>query len=555
MATSVLHKRDALFEFVSRSASHRMRHAWPSCGDRASDRCCLGCGLLAPARRFCASLIFLACCCTVSNHVAREPVVDKTRGFLYERRLVADYIAEHGKCPHTGEPLSVDDLLPVQGSRMVEPRPASATSVPAMMSLFQNEWDALMRESFELRKQLHETRQELATAMYQQDAACRVIARLVKERDEARALLTASRGTAAAAGAPMQVDGGAAPTTTEADETLPKALAKQMDKTAKALAKARRSFAPPASLQPASKLARYAVHESLHPHSPSAPPVLCVALDPKNASLIVTGGTDKNAVVFDIAAKSEVAVLKGHTRAVNAVAVHREAGVIVTGSDDGTARVWEAVDGGAYRKKHQLKGHDGPIVAVSLHAVPSIVCTFSHDCSWALWDIDAGTLVCRVTDANPLTCGELHPDGLILATGGVDGQVRIWNVKQQAALSSLAHAAAITSVSFSENGFYLASASADGEVKLWDLRSQECFRTISFAQPVKRVRFDASGSYLGVCHGNELTVLADFAVESPQHTTVHSWAAHKDLVNDVAFGPDAGCIVTVAADRCLKVLQ
>ena len=66
-------------------------------------------------------------------------------------------------------------------------RTPSATSVPALLALFQNEWDASMLELFELKKQYGTVRQELANALYQQDAACRVIARLIKERDEARA--------------------------------------------------------------------------------------------------------------------------------------------------------------------------------------------------------------------------------------------------------------------------------------------------------------------------------------------------------------------------------
>jgi hypothetical protein len=57
---------------------------------------------------------------------------------------------------------------------------AAATSVPGMLATFHNEWDALMLETNELRKDLHGTRQELSHALYQHDAACRVIARLVK---------------------------------------------------------------------------------------------------------------------------------------------------------------------------------------------------------------------------------------------------------------------------------------------------------------------------------------------------------------------------------------
>ena len=142
-------------------------------------------------------------------------------GTVFEKRLIEAYISENGTDPVTGEDLTTDDLIELKSSRTVRPRPPALTSIPSLLSTFQNEWDALALETYTLKQQLAQTRQELSTALYQHDAAVRVIARLTRERDEARDALgnielsTGGRGSASAAGAvngdAEMLDGGELP--------------------------------------------------------------------------------------------------------------------------------------------------------------------------------------------------------------------------------------------------------------------------------------------------------------------------------------------------------
>ena len=90
----------------------------------------------------------------------------------------------------TGEDLSVDDLIELKTARIVKPRPPTLTSIPSLLSAFQNEWDAIVLETFTLKKELAKTRQELSTALYQFEGALRLIAKLNVERDEARNALS-----------------------------------------------------------------------------------------------------------------------------------------------------------------------------------------------------------------------------------------------------------------------------------------------------------------------------------------------------------------------------
>lgn len=138
--------------------------------------------------------------CSISGTVPEDPVISKKSGHLFERRLIEKYIRETGKCPITQESLSLEELLPVQNAKTVKPRTTPATSIPGLLGIFHDEWDALMLESHNLRQQLHTMRQELSHALYQNDAACRVIARLIRERDDARAALDNVRWVAPGGG-------------------------------------------------------------------------------------------------------------------------------------------------------------------------------------------------------------------------------------------------------------------------------------------------------------------------------------------------------------------
>lgn len=163
---------------------------------------------------------------TVSGEAPDEPVVSKKTGTVFEKRLIEKYIEENGKDPITGDELDLEDLLPIKTARVVRPRPPTLTSIPALLSTFQNEWDALALETFKLRKELSQTRQELTNALYQYDAGVRVAARLVKERNEARAAL--SKVTVSAG------DGGNGDAMAVDNEALPENLAEHVDETHKA---------------------------------------------------------------------------------------------------------------------------------------------------------------------------------------------------------------------------------------------------------------------------------------------------------------------------------
>ena len=86
-------------------------------------------------------------------------------------------------------------------------------------------------------------------------------------------------------------------------------------------------------------------------------PVTSVAFSP-DGKTILTGSDDNTARVWDAASGQELLVLKGHDEWVRSVAFSPDGKTILTGSDDNTARVWDAARG---QELLALKGHDGPV--------------------------------------------------------------------------------------------------------------------------------------------------------------------------------------------------
>lgn len=88
-------------------------------------------------------------------------------------------------------PASADSLIPVSAAQNSvsrnTPLVPEATNLPSMLSLFQKEWDTVLLQLNMQSQKVRDLSMQLSTSLYENDAAKRVIARLIKERDDALA--------------------------------------------------------------------------------------------------------------------------------------------------------------------------------------------------------------------------------------------------------------------------------------------------------------------------------------------------------------------------------
>ncbi|KAF5950692.1 hypothetical protein HYC85_012685 [Camellia sinensis] len=489
--------------------------------------------------------------CSISGEVPEEPVVSMKSGLLYEKRLIERHISEYGKCPITGEPLSVDDIVPIKTGK---------------------EWDTLMLSNFALEQQLHTARQELSHALYQHDAACRVIARLKKERDEARSLLaqaerqmpmsapiaTTVNASSLSNGKRGPEDEDIGPDGKRIRPGISASIIAELTDCNAALSQQRKKRQIPPTLAPIDALERYTQLSSFPLHKTNKPGILAVDIL-YSKDIVATGGVDTSAVLFDRPSGEILSTLNGHSKKVTSVKFVAEGDLVVTGSADKTVRLWQGSENGNFDCRHILKDHTAEVQAVTIHATNNYSVTASLDNTWCFYDLSSGLCLAQVEDGSGsggYTSAAFHPDGLILGTGTSEALVKIWDVKSQANVARFdGHVGAVTAVSFSENGYFLATAAHDG-VKLWDLRKLRNFRTFAPYDentPTQSVEFDHSGSYLAVA-GSDIRVYQVANVKS-------EWNCVKtfpDLSGTgkatcAKFGPDAKYLAVGSMDRNLRI--
>ncbi|KAJ3325886.1 hypothetical protein HDV06_002271 [Boothiomyces sp. JEL0866] len=502
--------------------------------------------------------------CAISGEAPQEPVFSKT-GYVFEKRLIIKYLAEKGVCPITNEEMTEDDLSPIKSKPLVKPRAPTATSVPNALLSLQNEFDAVMLETFELKKQFHELQNQLSNALYENDAAKRVIARIIKERDEARARLQDFKASYGEKKAELPQE------TEEMNlevETLPADVVGKIDEKSEELSATRRKRKAPETLSTAeeiSSLQESATIKTLNTAKESAVNTVDLQVkieDGETREWLLTAGADGSASVVDKSSFKLVASNKAHKKPVHSAKWIGNADSFLTASADETVKCWTletAKNGYKIKASQTLNAHSGPVIGVAVHPTNDYFISAGEDAVWNFADLERFEVISAVSTPE-ITAAystiQIHPDGLLLGTGSADSVIRLWDIKSKSiAASFTGHTGAISSISFSENGYHVATGSAkDNFVKFWDLRKLTDFHTLELPHTegfagVPSVKFDHSGKYVGVAYGNNLSV---FAVK--KWDLISTFEHHLSPVTDFAFGPDAKYIVTGSKERKVSIL-
>ncbi|KAL8763221.1 MAG: hypothetical protein Q9184_000939 [Pyrenodesmia sp. 2 TL-2023] len=426
--------------------------------------------------------------CAISGEAPQIPVASRKSGNVFERRLIEAYIAENGRDPVTDEELSTDDLVELKTSRIVRPCPPTLTSIPSLLSVFQNEWDALALETYTLRQQLVQTRQELSTALYQHDAAVRVIARLSQERDEAREALSrvSVLGTQTSNGEVMHVD----------STGLPSDLIAKVEATQEKLSKTRRKRTPPDDWVTSDSLNSFVPvdqSEALYAG------VRSFSVNPRG-DLALVGGREGQLGVYSMSEKAIIQKMNAGPGSITDVLWTGDRAAASTST--GNVKIWENETEVA-----SFAGHAGEVTALAIHPSGDILASVGIDNTYIFYDLLSNTIATRVLTNAALTTAGFHPDGHLFAAGGMDSQIKVYDVKSATNAANFESTGPITAISFSENGTWLATAAKGStRVSIWDLRKAAIIHTVDIASSVSTLKWDYSAQFLAIAGQSGLVV-------------------------------------------------
>jgi guanine nucleotide-binding protein subunit beta-2-like 1 protein len=163
----------------------------------------------------------------------------------------------------------------------------------------------------------------------------------------------------------------------------------------------------------------------------------------------------------------------GHTKDVLSVAFSSDNRQIVSGSRDRTVKLWNTL--GECKLTLTEQGHTDWVSAVRFP--PTAGSPFVISAGWdkkvKVWNTSNFRLRNDLIGHNGyLNTVTVSPDGSLCASGGKDGVAMLWDLTESKRLYSLDAGDIIHSLAFSPNRYWLVAATSSA-IKVWDLESKQ----------------------------------------------------------------------------------
>jgi len=143
--------------------------------------------------------------------------------------------------------------------------------------------------------------------------------------------------------------------------------------------------------------------------------------------LIAVGLASGDIVTLDAITGIRTSILPGHTGCVRSLIFSPDGVFLVSGSDDGTIKLWDVQTGGVVKT---FQGHSSPVLCVSISLDCAAIASGSRDNTIHLWHVQTGDYFCVINGHNDcVNSVAFSPtNSQLLISASNDNTVKKWNI-------------------------------------------------------------------------------------------------------------------------------
>merc|ERR1712036_65128 len=206
--------------------------------------------------------------------------------------------------------------------------------------------------------------------------------------------------------------------------------------------------------------------------------VTSIATTNEDPDMILSASRDKTVMVWQLTREDgqygyPKKALRGHGHFVQDVVISSDGQFALSGSWDGTLRLWDLNTGLTTRR---FVGHGKDVLSVAFSADNRQIVSGSRDKTIKLWNTLGECKYTILSDGEGhsewVSCVSFSPNAShpLIVSGGWDKLVKVWNLSNCKLRTNLiGHAGYINAVTVSPDGSLCASGGKDGVAMLWDL--------------------------------------------------------------------------------------